>query len=98
MHECVLQIGGNYAYNLYDECGPENVLSSSAPTTWREATGRQYFSSAPAVRTSGLADTGALNDYPCGGVGAMLKWLNTSSVMEALHVPKVVWYGMVWPE
>ena len=35
---------------------------------------------------------GALNDYPCGGVGAMLKWLNTSAVKQALHVPPTANY------
>eukprot|EP00658_Telonema_sp_P-2_P054983 TRINITY_DN43730_c0_g1_i2.p1 TRINITY_DN43730_c0_g1~~TRINITY_DN43730_c0_g1_i2.p1 ORF type:complete len:232 (+),score=49.98 TRINITY_DN43730_c0_g1_i2:120-815(+) len=64
-------LGGYYGYNLYDECGAENILSLKGMDT------RKYWSS---VR-------GALNDYPCGGVGAMVKWLNTSQVKHALHVP-----------
>jgi hypothetical protein len=72
-------IGGSYAYNLYDECGAENVLSS-----WRTIPKRNYWSS---VAVPQLGIGGALNDYPCGGVGAMLKWLNTSEVQKALHVP-----------
>ena len=30
---------------------------------------------------------GALKDYPCGGVHAMLTWLNASAVKKALNVP-----------
>ena len=45
---------------------------------------RRYWSSMPPTRTVG----GALNDYPCGGVGAMLTWLNQSAVKAALHVPE----------
>jgi len=76
------EIGGYYAYNLYDECGAENVLASSnARTSWKSASERNYFSSVPVL-------SGAQNDYPCGGVGAMLKWLKTSQVKDALHIPK----------
>ncbi len=75
------QLGGYYGYNLYDECGAENLLLS---------TDRRYWSAMPATRTAaadGPGFGGALNDYPCGGVGAMLKWLNNSAVKQALNVP-----------
>ena len=74
---------------LYVSSGKENVLSSAAPRSWRDASSRRYWSSVPlsttaAVTTSFSRDTatvsGALNDYPCGGVGAMLKWLKTQEV------------------
>ena len=29
---------------------------------------------------------GALNDYPCGGPLAIITWLNTYAVKDALHV------------
>jgi len=70
------QIGGYYGYNLYDECGAENILSSVSSNSQRTS-----WSRVPA----GIS--GALNDYPCGGVGAMVRWLNTSQVKTALHVP-----------
>jgi len=81
-------IGGYYDYNLYDECGSENVLSSvhrSSRQILSEGHKRQYWSSVPPLS---LREAGALNDYPCGGVGAMLKWLNATAVKEALHVPR----------
>ena len=52
----------------YDECGTENVFLPN-PT----APDRNYWSSVPAV-------AGALNDYPCGGTGAMLQWLSLPTV------------------
>lgn len=78
------EIGGYYGYNLYDECGALNVLSQSS--SWRdvEQGRRQYWSSVPPVKSG---SSGALNDYPCGGTGAMLKWLNTTEVQQALHIP-----------
>lgn len=71
------EIGGYYSYNLYDTCGKENVLSSYLNKD------RKYWSS---VQPS-MSLHGALNDYPCGGVGAMLKWLNNSKVTKALNIP-----------
>lgn len=69
--DLMASVGGFYDYNLYDECGAENVLLNQQD--------RRYWSHVPVG--------GALNDYPCGGVGAMLKWLNTSAVQSALHIP-----------
>lgn len=69
-------IGGAYAYNLYDECGKENVIAG----TWEQKRHQRYWSAMPPVR-------GALNDYPCGGAGAMTKWLETQEVKAALHIP-----------
>ena len=31
---------------------------------------------------------GALNDYPCGGTGALWTWLRHPDVKEALNAPK----------
>jgi len=73
-------IGGYYGYNLYDECYDQNVFLS-------QQQGRKYWSNVPSQAVGG-----ALNDYPCGGVGAMLKWLNQSSVKEALHVPEGAYF------
>jgi carboxypeptidase C (cathepsin A) len=71
------EIGGYYGYNLYDECGAENILSAD----WRRPQTQKYWSN---VR---VPVGGALNDYPCGGVGAMTIWLNQTDVLKALHVP-----------
>ncbi len=86
LNEMSDQIGGYYGYNLYDECGAENILSDTP--RWRQAKRARYFSSVPAQASFG----GALNDYPCGGVGAMTKWLNNSQVMDALHIPKGAYF------
>eukprot|EP00656_Telonema_subtile_P032308 TRINITY_DN3542_c0_g1_i2.p1 TRINITY_DN3542_c0_g1~~TRINITY_DN3542_c0_g1_i2.p1 ORF type:complete len:509 (+),score=117.33 TRINITY_DN3542_c0_g1_i2:126-1652(+) len=67
-------IGGYYGYNLYDECGADNILSLEQQSS------RAYFSSVPPL-------TGAVNDYPCGGVKAMVQWLNNSAVKLALNIP-----------
>jgi len=74
LKEMDTQIGGFYGYNLYDECGAENVISSQ-----QLRGNRNYWSSMPRIK-------GALNDYPCGGTGAMLKWLQSTAVKKALHV------------
>ena len=29
----------------------------------------------------------SMDGFPCGGTGALLKWLNTSAVVAALNVP-----------
>ena len=95
------EIGGYYAYNLYDECGAENVLGSKR-FDWRAESRRKSWGMIPSTNpTSG---------YPCGGkislplslldglfnthvlthdtgTGAMLKWLNHSDVKSALNVP-----------
>jgi len=84
-------IGGFFDYALYDECGPDTYISTARPTTHAEQRERRYWSAAPPLRTHahgiGGGVGGALNDYPCGGVGAMLTWLNTSAVKAALNVP-----------
>ncbi len=72
------EVGGYYAYNLYDECWYQNDLSppSSTSTTERTSWGpppRHLFGS-------------ALNDYPCGGPQALFAWLEHPDVKEALHV------------
>lgn len=41
---------------------------------------QQYWSHVPL--------RGALNDYPCGGGGALVAWANNSIVQSALHCPK----------
>lgn len=52
------QVGGVYAYGLYDECTYEN----------------------------GLATTGGLNDYPCGGELVMEQYFATEEVKKAFHL------------
>ncbi len=44
------------------------------------------FGAAVHVGHAPLTSGGALNDYSCGGMSAMAKWLSHPAVMEALHV------------
>mmetsp|Transcript_21512 Transcript_21512/g.54995 ORF Transcript_21512/g.54995 Transcript_21512/m.54995 type:complete len:520 (+) Transcript_21512:54-1613(+) len=85
-------IGGYFEYALYDECGPDTYINAVSPVALKRSNythqqHRQYWSAMPPLKTNGRQVGGALNDYPCGGVGAMLKWLNHSAVKQALHVP-----------
>jgi serine carboxypeptidase-like clade I len=41
----------------------------------------------------GLLLKGALNDYPCGGNDAMIKYLNSPQVKEALHLTDAYYYS-----
>lgn len=72
------EIGGYYSYNLYDTCGAENVLSTKK-FDWREEPSRRSWGMIPSINPT--------EGYPCGGTGAMLKWLNHSDVKSALNVP-----------
>jgi len=74
------QIGGYYSYDLYDDCGSENVLLRKSDWRRRRDTRQNNFNMIPSSHTSG--------GHPCGGVGAMLTWLNTSAVKDALHIPE----------
>jgi hypothetical protein len=80
-------IGGYFDYAYYDECSPDTYISPAPGFAAQRS--RRYWSSVPPLRTApqdgGLG--GALNDYPCGGVHAMLTWLNASAVKKALNVP-----------
>ena len=63
----------------------ENVIATQSS---RES--RRYWSRMPQAAAS---LTGALNDYPCGGTGAMLKWLTTKEVKAALHIDPEVYFS-----
>ena len=69
------QSGGFYEYALYDDCTYENGLLES--TTRRP----HHRSDLPQFPVNG-----GLNDYPCGGGDVMGYYLNSTAVMEALHV------------
>ena len=86
-------LGGYYSYNLYDECGAENVIAAAAvPSLQVDHVARTLRLSSPTKRSQhpsvGTSVTGALNDYPCGGGGMMLKYLARDEVKDALHVPR----------
>ncbi|GAB5370145.1 hypothetical protein AAMO2058_001466800 [Amorphochlora amoebiformis] len=74
------EVGAYYNYNLYDDCWYENgFLKAYDPD-------RSYWG--PPFRVGKTEDGGALNDYPCGGNGALTKWIGTPEVKAALHVPQ----------
>ena len=70
-----------------ERCSPDTYISPAPGFAAQHS--RRYWSSVPPLRTApqdcGLG--GALKDYPCGGVHAMLTWLNASAVKKALNVP-----------
>lgn len=75
------EVGGYYAYNLYDDCWYENDFNSV------HVADRSYWGP-PKLTGASPSDgfSAALNDYPCGGVGALARWMNSSQVKAALHV------------
>mmetsp|Transcript_23287 Transcript_23287/g.34858 ORF Transcript_23287/g.34858 Transcript_23287/m.34858 type:complete len:487 (+) Transcript_23287:3-1463(+) len=72
------EVGPYYSYNLYDECWYQNAFKA-------EYNASKTYWGPPTV-------SGALNDYPCGGGGALVKWINALEVKTALHVPKDAYY------
>jgi len=85
MHQ---ELGGYYSYNLYDECWYENDLMLKETL----AGSRSYWGPPRLTSTSAAGDgkgfKAGLNDYPCGGPGALKKWMGHSAVKTALHVPQ----------
>lgn len=84
------QVGGYFAYNLYDTCWGDQSLPVMHAS--RESMGslqvQESLSSASANPAADLNQLGAaLNDYPCGGGTAMALWVKHASVREALGVP-----------
>mmetsp|Transcript_9529 Transcript_9529/g.27004 ORF Transcript_9529/g.27004 Transcript_9529/m.27004 type:complete len:536 (-) Transcript_9529:359-1966(-) len=69
------EIGGYYAYNLYDDCIYEDDLRRRRLTT-------SEAGSNP-LHTPGAA----LNDYVCGGGNAQEVWVAQPAVRRALNVP-----------
>ena len=83
------KIGNFDIYNVYDQCGSDQVASmSDVYRQLREArqfrtTGAQSFAVHPQLQ-KGVA--GALNDYACGAEKVMSMWLSKPEVQKALHV------------
>ena len=70
------QVGGYYAYSLYDECTYDDAFNAAAaaPSTMLDGT------------TMPQRLNGGLNDYPCGTDRALQGWLKDPAVRQALHV------------
>eukprot|EP00301_Raphidiophrys_heterophryoidea_P007010 c12769_g1_i1.p1 GENE.c12769_g1_i1~~c12769_g1_i1.p1 ORF type:complete len:549 (+),score=114.78 c12769_g1_i1:1347-2993(+) len=97
------EIGPFYEYNLYDECWYQNGLGLKQFSSWshpiQKLPRRTFWG--PRLHTGNGGDergnendieekeglTAALNDYPCGGSGAMVVYLNSSIVRQLLNVP-----------
>ncbi|EGD79146.1 hypothetical protein PTSG_12946 [Salpingoeca rosetta] len=82
------KIGNFDIYNVYDQCGSDQVTVSDIYRQLREArefttTGSQAFAVHPQLQ-KGVA--GALNDYACGAEKVMGMWLSKPDVQKALHV------------
>lgn len=67
------QVGGFYAYGLYDECTYSNGLMRQIRKQLQQ-------------QQQGLPLKGALNDYPCGGDLVMEEYLELDIVRKAFHV------------
>ena len=86
------KIGRFNIYNIYDTCaGDMTHLQMTEKMSMSQVIVDDETSDArhPQLVTgnAGRQDlSGALNDYPCGGMGAASKWLAQKSVADALHV------------
>lgn len=83
-------VGNFMIYNIYDQCGNDQVDTQEVLRLWRETrsfntSGSDSFSVHPQIK-KGL--TGALNDYACGGQTVMERWLSQKDVQQALHVSR----------
>jgi len=75
-------LGGYYGYSLYDECKHVKLGAvEPAQSMMRlDQSNRQQWLG------------GALNDYPCGGIGAMEVFFNHSLVKKALNIPDEAYF------
>ena len=95
------QLGGYFAYNLYDTCWYQNSFNPH-PHSLEAALGARRAWGPPPKDAVERAERehakknnahvrvtglgGAENDYPCGGPGALFEWVQTAPVKAALHV------------
>jgi hypothetical protein len=85
-------VGSFDVYNIYDDCGNDQVTASQAAIRQRlretrsfTTQGFQSFAIHPQLQ-AGVG--GALNDYACGAMKVMSQWLGMPAVQKALHVEK----------
>jgi len=77
--------GYSFAYNLYDECYD---FSLSATLPWHAK--RTYWGPVvPNTPRDAASQPQAwhMDGSPCGGTAVLPKWVNTTAVKKALHVP-----------
>jgi len=82
--------GFSFDYNLYDEC----FDFSLGTKPWHEQRtwwGPPRMSSAAKGLSSGSSDW-HMDGTPCGGGGALAKWVNNSKVKAALHVSPLAYF------
>lgn len=75
------EIGGYYAYNLYDDC-TNNIYLNNQPADEDYENLCLYT----LLYIDNVLVRGALNDYACPG-NALNIWINRTDVREALNVP-----------
>jgi hypothetical protein len=89
------EIGGYYAYNLYDDCAGKRIFRNTGPKATYLSEDKQ-----PQLTESYFSFSGALNDYPCPGIihfspffffdclgKAFSMYFNRSDVRQAISVP-----------
>lgn len=70
------QVGGYYAYSLYDECTYDDAFNQAIAAQMHNPQQQQDL----------FKLQGGLNDYPCGTDRALQAWLSNPQVKDALHV------------
>ena len=80
------EIGGYYAYGLYDECEYQNDLLLTSPARPSHTLWRGDGNNKPALLQNKKRQLG-LNDYACGGGGALTAFTDSAAVRTALHIP-----------
>eukprot|EP00300_Choanocystis_sp_HF-7_P018936 c20187_g1_i1.p1 GENE.c20187_g1_i1~~c20187_g1_i1.p1 ORF type:complete len:515 (-),score=112.60 c20187_g1_i1:67-1611(-) len=78
------EIGGYFAYGLYDECFYDDLFAPHATSRFTNL--KPSIKDGVWVRPSVSELQAALNDYPCGGGVAFSKWVTTPAVKAAFHV------------
>jgi hypothetical protein len=86
------EVGPYYAYNLYDDCGPNGQADRHTHRTWREHNAMRSTLWATVDKD---APPGSVHDfgYPCGKQAGATAWLNDATVRAALNVPNESFYG-----
>lgn len=70
--------GYNFGYGLYDECYDFDLQRWDAP--------RPYGKTASKLKADGSYEPHHMDGSPCGGTGALNKWVKRAEVKKALHV------------